>query len=54
MIVNPILANSYLALLAALLVATVRSLANIGQLFHLVNLSMALLLITLVCDNLVS
>jgi protoheme IX farnesyltransferase len=58
MISNPPLANIYLALLAALFLAGARELlrgvqyASSGKLFHLVNLSMALLLCTLICDSL--
>ena len=59
MIANPLLTNIYLALLAALLLAGGRELmrgsqwACSGRLFHLVNLSMALLLLTLICDSLI-
>lgn len=52
MIENAWLADGFLVLLAALMIAVGRSLTNIGRLFHLVNLSMALLLFTLICDNL--
>ncbi|MCF6180100.1 MAG: protoheme IX farnesyltransferase [Geopsychrobacter sp.] len=58
MINNPILADIYLALLAALLLISGKELrrgvkyASSGKLFHLVNLSMALLLLTLIGDSL--
>lgn len=52
MINSPVLADVFLVLLAALMIAAARSLADMGKLFHLVNLSMALLLTTLICDNL--
>ncbi|WP_020675104.1 protoheme IX farnesyltransferase [Geopsychrobacter electrodiphilus] len=58
MISNTLLADIYLALLAALLLASSKELlrgakhASSGHLFHLVNLSMALLLMTLFFDNL--
>ncbi len=58
MISNRILADLYLALLAVLLLAGSRELlrgakhADSGRLFHLVNLSMALLLLTLIGDSL--
>lgn len=58
MIANSLLADIYLALLSALFLAGGRELlrgsqaASSGRLFHLVNLSMALLLLTLVCDSL--
>lgn len=58
MIANQLLANFYLAALAALFIAGSREMlrgsqqASSGRLFHLVNLSMALLLFTLICDSL--
>ncbi len=58
MIVSQVLANIYLSLLSALLLAGIRELlrgpqsASSGRLFHLINLSMALLLLTLICDSL--
>jgi protoheme IX farnesyltransferase len=58
MIHHPLLADIYLALLAALLLAGIREIlrgaqqADSGRLFHLVNLSMALLLLTLIGDSL--
>ncbi len=59
MIANPLLANIYLTLLVALFLVASRELmrgsqwASSGRLFHLVNLSMALLLLTLICDSLI-
>ncbi len=58
MIAHPLLAATYLAMLAALLLAGTGELlrgaqfAGSGRLFHLVSLSMALLLFTLICDSL--
>ncbi len=58
MIHHPLLADIYLALLATLLLAGTREIlrgaqqADSGRLFHLVNLSMALLLLTLIGDSL--
>lgn len=55
---HPLLADLYLALLAALVLGGLRELlrgvqrANSDRLFHLVNLSMALLLLALSCDSL--
>lgn len=60
MITSPLLANIYLALLTALFLAAGREMlrgakfASSGRLFHLVNLSMALLLSTLIVDSLLS
>ena len=59
MIANPTLANIYMALLVALILAGFREMlrgskfASSGRLFHLVNLSMALLLLTLIFDSLI-
>lgn len=59
MIANQLLANFYLAALTALFIAASREMlrgsqqASSGRLFHLVNLSMALLLLTLICDSLI-
>lgn len=52
MIEHAWLANGYLGLLAGLMIAAWRSLTRVDRLFHLVNLSMALLLLTLIVDNL--
>jgi protoheme IX farnesyltransferase len=52
MIENTWLANGYLGVLAALMIAAWHFLGRIDRLFHLVNLSMAVLLLTLICDNL--
>ncbi len=57
MIVEPLLATTYLAGLFVIFLIAGRELlrgaqhARSGRLFHLVNLSMALLLLTLICDN---
>lgn len=58
MIATPLFANIYLAGLSAIYLCAGRELlrgvkhASSGRLFHLVNLSMALLLLTLICDSL--
>ena len=49
---NQLLINSYLALLSALAIAAVRDRQQSSRLFHLVNLSMALLLLSLIIDSL--